>query len=53
VLKKLVATPAWQQYMTSQGDTTAYVTGPDLTKLITQFTSSMKPLVTSLSGAGQ
>jgi putative tricarboxylic transport membrane protein len=53
VLKQLVATPAWQQYMTEQGDTTAFVTGDQLKGLLSQFTTSMKPLVSSLSGAGQ
>ncbi|HEX3593327.1 MAG TPA: tripartite tricarboxylate transporter substrate binding protein [Pseudonocardiaceae bacterium] len=53
VLGKMVKSPGWQQYMTSEGDTTEFVTGPALKTLINKFTTSMQPLVTSLSGAGQ
>ena len=53
VLRKVVASPAWAQYMKSEGDTTRFVTGPALKSLIDKFTASMKPLVSSLSGAGQ
>jgi putative tricarboxylic transport membrane protein len=53
LIKQMTQTPEWKQYMTSQGDQTAFVTGSGLTTLINQFTTSMKPLVTSLNGAGQ
>jgi putative tricarboxylic transport membrane protein len=53
VLSKMVKSPGWQAYMKSEGDTTEFVTGPALKTLINQFTTSMTPLVTSLSGAGQ
>lgn len=53
VLRKVVKSPAWQQYMNSEGDTTQFVTGSALTSLIDKFTTSMSPLVHSLSGAGQ
>lgn len=53
ILGKMVKTPAWQQYMDSQGDTTEFVTGPALRKLISGFTTSMTPLVQTLGGAGQ
>ena len=53
VLQKVVRSPAWQQYMDSEGDTTQFVTGSALTSLINKFTTSMSPLVHSLSGAGQ
>jgi putative tricarboxylic transport membrane protein len=53
VLSKMVKSPGWQKYMDSEGDTTEFVTGPALKTLINQFTTSMKPLVSSLSGAGQ
>lgn len=52
VLQKLVATPAWQQYLDSQGDTAEFVTGQPLNDLINQFTTSIKPLATSLSPGG-
>jgi putative tricarboxylic transport membrane protein len=53
ILSKLVKSPGWQQYMASEGDQTEFVTGPALKTLINQFTTSMTPLVSSLSGAGQ
>lgn len=53
LLSKMVKTPAWQQYMASQGDTTEFVTGSALKSLISSFTTSMKPLVSTLSGSGQ
>jgi putative tricarboxylic transport membrane protein len=53
VLSKMVKSPGWQKYMDSEGDTTEFVTGPALKTLIGKFTTSMTPLVTSLSGAGQ
>jgi putative tricarboxylic transport membrane protein len=53
VLSKMVKSPGWQKYMASEGDTTEFVTGSALRTLIDRFTTSMTPLVTSLSGAGQ
>ncbi|HEX3786299.1 MAG TPA: tripartite tricarboxylate transporter substrate binding protein [Pseudonocardiaceae bacterium] len=53
ILKKMTQSAAWQQYMTSEGDQTEFVTGTALTSLINTFTTSMRPLVTSLPGAGQ
>jgi putative tricarboxylic transport membrane protein len=53
VLSKMVKSPGWQKYMDSEGDTTEFVTGDALKSLIDKFTTSMTPLVTSLSGAGQ
>ncbi|HEX5405592.1 MAG TPA: tripartite tricarboxylate transporter substrate binding protein [Pseudonocardiaceae bacterium] len=53
VLSKMVKSKGWAAYMDSEGDTTEFVTGDALKTLLNKFTTSMKPLVGSLSGAGQ
>jgi putative tricarboxylic transport membrane protein len=53
ILGRMVRTKGWQDYMASEGDTTEFVTGSALASLIGKFTTSMTPLVGSLSGAGQ
>jgi putative tricarboxylic transport membrane protein len=53
MLSKLVKTPEWQKYMDSEGDVTAFVTGDDLNKLVTDFTTTMRPLVALLPQGSQ
>jgi putative tricarboxylic transport membrane protein len=52
VLSKLVKSPSWLSYLKSQGLTSHYVTGSDLTTLLSGFTKSMTPLVNSLPKSG-
>lgn len=49
LLKKLVATSGWTKYLASQGLKSHFVTGDALTKLLSSFTATMKPLVAGLS----
>ena len=52
LLSKLTKTPAWTKYLASQGLTNHFVTGDALTTLLTSFTTTMKPLVSSLTQSG-
>lgn len=52
IISKLIKTPEWQDYVKSQGLTTNYVVGGDLTTLLSTFTSVVKPLVDSLPKGG-
>ena len=52
VLKKITATSDWKKYLASQGLDPLFVTGSDLTSLISQFTTSVKPLVANLPSSG-
>jgi putative tricarboxylic transport membrane protein len=52
VFKKITETDDWKKYLASQGLSPLYVTGGDLTTLISQFTTSVKPLVANLPASG-
>jgi putative tricarboxylic transport membrane protein len=52
LLQKMVATPEWATYLKSQGLTTKFVTGNDLTSLLSNFTTTIQPLVASLAQSG-
>jgi putative tricarboxylic transport membrane protein len=52
MLSKLVKSPAWLDYLKSEGLTSHYVTGSDLTSLLADFTKSVKPLVAGLPKSG-
>jgi putative tricarboxylic transport membrane protein len=52
LLQKMVATPEWAAYLKSQGLTTKFVTGNDLTALLSNFTTTIQPLVASLAQSG-
>jgi putative tricarboxylic transport membrane protein len=51
-MARLVKTPAYVSYLKSQGLVADFVTGPALTKLLTTFTTAVKPLVASLPKSG-
>lgn len=52
VLKKVAATDDWKKYLQSEGLDPLFVTGDDLDTLISQFTTSVKPLVANLPASG-
>jgi putative tricarboxylic transport membrane protein len=52
VLKKVTATDDWKKYLQSEGLDPLFVTGDDLSTLISQFTTSVKPLVANLPASG-
>jgi putative tricarboxylic transport membrane protein len=48
LFQKLVNTPEWAAYLKTQGLVSHFVTGSDLTTLLSTFTTTIKPLVASL-----
>jgi putative tricarboxylic transport membrane protein len=52
LLGKLVKTPGWQKFVDSEGDRTAFVTGDQLNRLVTDYTRTMTALVASLPHNG-
>lgn len=52
ILDKLVVSPAWLAYLKSEGLTSRYVTGADLTKLLSGFTDAITPLTANLPKSG-
>jgi putative tricarboxylic transport membrane protein len=52
VFKKIAATDDWKKYLASQGLSPLFVTGDDLKTLVSQFTTSVTPLVANLPSSG-
>jgi len=52
ILDKLVVSPDWLAYLKSEGLTSRYVKGDELTKLLSGFTDAVTPLTANLPKSG-